>query len=187
MKHEVIVINNKKYVINLAYDHVINVFSVFKNKVISDKDKLSIACALLVKNRVKPQHMESLIKEIFEQYINSKKGSSNQKPLFDFVKDKDFIFSSFLQAYNINLNDEKGKLSWSDFIALFEGLPDSTKIVEVMSIRGRPLPPPDKYNAEERANLIRLKNYYSLDENEQSFKEGLASLFNSLKQRAVSY
>ncbi len=40
-----------------------------------------------------------------------------------------------MQAYNIDLIEEQGKLHWKKFNALLSGLPDGTKFVEVMKIR----------------------------------------------------
>lgn len=55
-------------------------------------------------------------------------------------------------------------------MALFNGLSDDTKIMQIISIRSRPLPKPTKYNAEERRQLIKLKQLYKLNLSEEERK-----------------
>ena len=77
------------------------------------------------------------------------------------------------------------KLHWWSFIALFSGLSDDTKIVQIMSIRSRPLPKPTKFNAEERRQLMKLKHLYRLElsegERKQQFQKGLAKVAIALQ------
>ena len=65
-------------------------------------------------------------------------------------------------------------------MALFNGLSDDTKIMQIISIRARPLPKPTKYNAEERRQLIKLKQLYKLnlseEERKKQFQDGLAKI-----------
>ena len=59
----------------------------------------------------------------------------DDKPLFSIKYDGEYIFASFMQAYQMDLIEEQGKLHWKKFNALLSGLPDGTKFVEVMKIR----------------------------------------------------
>lgn len=54
---------------------------------------------------------------------------------FSLKYDADYIYSSFLQAYKIDLIEAQGKLHWQKFKALLNGLPDNTKFIEVIKIR----------------------------------------------------
>lgn len=49
--------------------------------------------------------------------------------------DGDYIYSSFLQAYQIDLIEVQGILHWQKFFALLNGLPSDTKFAEVIRIR----------------------------------------------------
>ncbi|HFU1090267.1 TPA: Gp15 family bacteriophage protein [Streptococcus suis] len=49
--------------------------------------------------------------------------------------DGDYIYSSFLQAYQIDLIEVQGILHWQKFYALLNGLPSDTKFAEVIKIR----------------------------------------------------
>ncbi|MGC4441086.1 Gp15 family bacteriophage protein, partial [Streptococcus suis] len=55
----------------------------------------------------------------------------DKEALFSIKYDGEYIFSSFMQAYRIDLIEEQGKLHWQKFNALLSGLPDGTKLVEV--------------------------------------------------------
>ena len=52
----------------------------------------------------------------------------------DYVLDSDLIYSAFLGQYGIDLIDVK-ELHWHKFLALLNGLNDSTKMREVMGYR----------------------------------------------------
>ena len=68
--------------------------------------------------------------------------------------------------------------------ALMEGLPATTRFSDIIAIRTRPLPAPNKNNAAERAELARLKQKYRIrlteDERENGFQKGLAKMAQCL-------
>lgn len=98
----------------------------------------------------------------------------------DFIQDGQLIYAAFMQAYGIDLNDQRGKLHWWKFTALLRGLPSNTRFMEVVQIRTKPIPAPTKHNAQERAQLIRLKQEYALElsaeEREQQLQDGLRNM-----------
>ena len=98
----------------------------------------------------------------------------------DFIQDGQLIYAAFMQAYGIDLNDQRGKLHWWKFTALLRGLPSNTRFMEVVQIRTKPMPAPTKHNAQERAQLIRLKQEYALElsaeEREQQLQDGLRNM-----------
>ncbi|MEG2451128.1 MAG: Gp15 family bacteriophage protein, partial [Clostridia bacterium] len=94
-------------------------------------------------------------------------------------------YSSFVQAYNIDLIDMRNKLDWRKFYSLFLGLPESTKMREVMSIRARHIPFPTKNNQEEIRSLNELKAYWFLPcDIKENYQTELNNLFNGLKNLA---
>lgn len=54
--------------------------------------------------------------------------------VIDYIKDGEYIVSSFMQAYKIDLTSID-YLHWHLFKALFVGLPDDTKIKQIISYR----------------------------------------------------
>jgi hypothetical protein len=130
-----------------------------------------------------------ILKSIFDEFINIKvRPAKDTTKVIDFNQDAMYIYASFRQAYGIDLQAELGRLDWREFIALLRGLPQDTKISEVMSIRSRKMPKPTKYNVEEIRALQEAKAYYALevcaDEGETNFQKGLDKLTVSLERWA---
>ena len=177
----------KGYKIDLAYDVVLKMYDALSDKDLSDQDKVSTAIDLLVRGK-KPhtvQKQVELWQGIYEQFLKPKpiKGKS-QPPSFDFEQDADYIYAAFMQTYGIDLINERGRLDWRRFISLFQGLPEDTKIREIMDIRSKKLPAPTKYNQEERRSLIEAKRAFALDKSTpENFQQGLADLYYVLKSR----
>ena len=68
------------------------------------------------------------------------------------------------------------------------GLPSNTRFSEVVQIRAMDIPKPNKYNAEERGRIIRLKQEYALkvsaEEREKNLQDGLKKMLAVLLARA---
>lgn len=178
----------REYGLNLSFDNVLKVLELFRDGVLSNYEKYEFALAMLINDKKSPPVKAAEI--IFNDYIslNKSKCSSGNLRLFDFEQDSIYIYSSFMTDYGIDLFEEQNKLHWWKFISLFQGLSDKTKMREVMNIRQRPVPEPNKYNAEEIRRLYELKEYYALnisqEEREQNFRSGIEHLAGVLKSRA---
>ncbi len=152
-------------------------------------EKYEFALEMLVNSKKKLP--VTVIEDIFENYISvgNKRNNKTGLKTFDFLQDGIYIYSSFMADYGIDLFEEQGKMHWWKFISLFQGLSDKTKMHEVISIRQRPIPQPNKHNADEIKRLHELKAFYALDisqeEREQNFKNGIARLAESLKAKAI--
>lgn len=85
--------------------------------------------------------------------------------LTSFEQDADLIRAAFRQVYHIDL--WRDNLTWFEFKELFQGLPDGNRFEDVVSIRARPLPTPNKYNTKEREWLIRAKQSVAIHLTEQ--------------------
>lgn len=53
----------------------------------------------------------------------------------DLVQDGDYIVASFQQAYGIDLTDPLCDMHWHRFKALLDGLPEGTKMSQIISYR----------------------------------------------------
>jgi hypothetical protein len=76
-------------------------------------------------------------------------------------------------------------LHWLAFRDLMEGLPsEGPRYSEIISIRGRPMPKPTKFNADERKWLQEAKKAYALDmteaETETKYQQDVLNIFNGL-------
>ena len=91
---------------------------------------------------------------------------NNDKSVYSFTEDADFIFSSFLKDYGINLLKERNKMHWNEFEALFVSLSEQTKMAEVMRIRSWKKSEHDsKEYAEDMAKLQRI---YALKQTQEA-------------------
>lgn len=70
-------------------------------------------------------------------------GNDGSEIIYDFEIDADLIYSAFYEVYKIDLIDEKLKLHWWKFLALFNGL-HGTKLNDIMGYRC--------YNPDEKAD-----------------------------------
>lgn len=101
----------------------------------------------------------------------------------DIDQDWPFICAGFMQAYGIDLYADKSIhiLRWQ---ALLQGLPKSTKLMDIIGIRAAEIPEPNKHNAKQIAELNRLKATYALKRNAKDLQTGLGDLFDLLAAQA---
>jgi len=102
----------------------------------------------------------------------------------DIQQDWPYICAGFQQAYGIDLYADKmiHILRWQ---ALLQGLPKSTKLMDIIGIRAAEIPEPTKSNGKQIAELMRLKAVYALHSNGKDFQTGLGSLFDLLAANAA--
>lgn len=126
------------------------------------------------------EEMSKVFKSVFEEHISlsdvkdnhveydlagnpmkttASSGKQEQAP-YDIRFDGDYIYSSFLQAYGIDLFDMQGVLHWRKFNALLSGLPEGTKLMEVIKIRK--WKPQKGDTSEYKEEMRRLQKDYAL-------------------------
>lgn len=182
-----VIFEGRKIKLDVSFDNIIRMYDIFKDDFLNNAEKYEFALALLCKGRFMPK-LQALDIIFHEQIETFGKSGNNHQKVVDFKQDAPYIYSSFMMDYGIDLTQQQGKLHWQKFIALFQGLSDKTKIREVMSIRSRPVPKPDKHNQEYIKNLMELKAFYALEisqeERERNFQAGLKQLAQALIARA---
>lgn len=102
-----------------------------------------------------PPPSQELIQEI-QKFISrgeDSKGEEDSSPIIDFKLDADYIYSSFLQAYGINLL--QSSMHWFEFMALFKSLPEETIMRKIIEYR--------QYDGKDE-ELLRLKRVWALPE-----------------------
>ena len=187
--------HSKRFRLNLAFDRVLTVYEVWQDDLLDDDARLGLTFDLLIRSgrcrrqiaHEAPGEQAALAAQIFTDFINPKpRPGTGRRRAFDFQRDSDYIYASFLTDYGIDLLKERGRMDWRRFLALFQGLTDRTKMAQVMDIRLREIPAPDQYNAKERAALMEAKRYYALEGSEgEGIQDGLADLFGALKKWAT--
>ncbi len=182
-----------KFKLNLAFDNVLRCYEMIDKEDIDELLKIDLVLDMLVKDdcsKLSDLDKRKLLHIIFRDFINTNKKNikSSNKKAMDYIQDSKYIYASFMQAYGIDLLEEQGKMSWMRFTALLEGLPENTKLKEVISIRLRKLPKLTKHNMEERKALLEQKAFYRLESTEvntNNYQEGANALFNYLKSIAI--
>jgi hypothetical protein len=126
------------------------------------------------------EEMSKVFKSVFEEHISLSDVKDNhveydlagnpmkttasddtkQRAPYDIRYDGDYIYSSFLQAYGIDLFDVQGELHWRKFNALLSGLPEGTKLMEVIKIRK--WKPQKGDSSEYKEEMRRLQKDYAL-------------------------
>lgn len=85
--------------------------------------------------------------------------------IFDYVLDGEYIYASFMQAYNIDLVDIE-YLHWHKFKALFLSLPENTKMKEIMKLRAY-----SKDSVKYETRQLQMKEMWRLPPSEYELNE----------------
>ena len=164
------------YEVNLSFDNIIKLLGLIKNPRMCDGEKVYRGIYMLLHTELDLEIEQQL--PIFESLITTfihaedefdiqvdLEGNpmpvARKKPVYDLTYDATYIYTSFQQAYNINLFEAQGKLDWRQFKLLLRDLPDDTKFKQVIDIRTRPYPK-GKGMSEERRRLKEAKRAYAL-------------------------
>lgn len=181
----------KAYRTDTSYDTVLLLQKLYEEENLNAGDKINQALKMLTRNPFKVWLLTDiekaeLLKKITAEKINlpPRPKVGKQQKLMDFEADSEYIYASFQQAYGIDLLKERGKLQWKQFCELLDGLPEKTKLREVMRIRAMEVPEPTRYNQKERENIMELKAYYALPVKGINGQKGLDMLFSTLKEMA---
>lgn len=187
-------IDGETYRLNLSFDTVLRFFDLMNDKHFLDVDKIEIAFRMFVDAddgfdfETKYNVIETIVKRFIldkdegdlpEPDSDTEAPQSGGRRYYDFKKDAEFIYASFMQEYGIDLIEQQGKLRWEKFKALLVGLRDETKFKEIIGIRAMDLPR-GKGMEEERRRIRKLKKIYALEQDQQTKEEKLDALFNTL-------
>ncbi|URZ87555.1 Gp15 family bacteriophage protein [Floricoccus penangensis] len=165
-----------EFSLDLSFDNVLDVLDIMNDCDLFIEEKVDICTELLVgKNNLLFEEKISLFSHIINNYINVNSNrveidrAGNPMPsievskkTIDLVQDAKYIYSSFRQI-GINLFKEQGKLSWEEFQALLESLPEDTIMSKIIQIRQ--WTPTKGEDANYREQMRKLQRKYSLENN----------------------
>lgn len=174
-----------EYEIDLTFDNVLDAFEILEYSTLRDFEKVDICLALLVGDENGEYECDDPIElwnHIYTEFIQTKheepiqydrkgnpvpvvKDDEDDKQLYDIVQDAEYIYSSFQQAYGMNLFDVQGKLQWSEFRALLNGLPSETILQRIIQIRA--WKPSKGDSSEYKENMRKLQKVYALYDSEE--------------------
>lgn len=84
------------------------------------------------------------------------------KAIVDFEQDDKLIYSAFYSAYGVSLTTVD-YMHWWEFLALFEGLPETTAIKKVMYWRGVEEKDMKHMSKEEKAHIRKMKKVFAIN------------------------
>lgn len=140
---------------------------LMQDKSIKNRDKIIQSLKLYYPKLEQITDFEKAIEDILWFYqcgkelanSNKRNKENNNKQIYSYEFDDSYIYSAFLQQYNIDLQDIE-YLHWWKFKAMFESLGQNIKIVEIMGYRGMDLRKiKDK---SEKEKYKKLKEMYKL-------------------------
>lgn len=171
-----------EYKLDLEFSKVLRFFELWKDDDLSNIDKAYISINMLLVDddvKIDMELLPALLTAITKRIVGDKlqhnstkrdlKGNvlEEEKKYYDLEEDADYIYSSFIMDYGIDLIDqkEKGTLHWDKFNSLIIGLSDNTKFKRVIEIRQMEIP--EKATPEEKEKIQKAKQEVALKSNRE--------------------
>lgn len=178
----------KEHPIDLTFDNVLDVFDILEDSELFPEEKVNMALGLLLTNFDETSQGSAdqqflLFNYILENYIsvgntdivetdrlgNPMPSASKENRSINLVHDAKYIYASFRQI-GINLFEEQGRLSWEEFQALLESLPDDTILSRIIQIRN--WEPSKGESTREKERMRKLQQKYALPDLEVGEDDG---------------
>ena len=87
-------------------------------------------------------------------------GTKSREPVFSYSQDHAYVVAGFRQAYGMSLEDIH-KTHWWEFQALLTGLPEGTRLSQIMRIRSMDIDPKaspaEKLRIQKAKSLVRIR------------------------------
>ena len=87
-------------------------------------------------------------------------GTKSREPVFSYSQDHAYVVAGFRQAYGMSLEDIH-KTHWWEFQALLSGLPEGTRLSQIMRIRSMDIDPKaspaEKLRIQKAKSLVRIR------------------------------
>ena len=166
----------KVYKLDLAFDNVLKLQKMLRDKNISPNNKVIIAIKMLFLEvpDIPIEELVELWRKVFEIAFeddmkkekrdlkgNIMPDADAKEPVLCLEQDAKHIYTSFMKDYGIDLFEQQGKLHWYKFKALLYDLSKDTKMQQIIEIRTSELPK-GKNNQKQRQKMIEAKNHYKL-------------------------
>jgi len=156
-----------EYKINSDFRNSMLFELMMSDNMLDDNQKIEQALKLYYPNI--PQNIDLAVDQLLWFYRcgkdvvkSSGSGKGKSAQIYDFNFDDDYIYSAFLDQYNIDLQDIEN-LHWWKFKAMFKSLREDNEIVKIMGYRSMDL---NKIkDKEEKAHYKKMKDLYKIQNN----------------------
>lgn len=161
---EGVTVDGRFYRCNFDFRNVLKMLDVMGHDDIhpNARDYLCIRCVYShrIASKTVPAVYKALCDLLFEKPVET-----GGKRVTSYEQDAGLIRVAFRQVYHIDLF--RDNLHWFEFTELLHNLPEGNRYEEIVGIRARPLPAPNKYNQKEREWLMKAKASCALHLTEQ--------------------
>ena len=172
-----------------SFDRVLAFLDVLRGKSMTEEDTEKTALFLLFGDqKLTSRETSEALKKAHGILFEQKKSDDCGQRVMDFHQDAALILAAFRQAYGIDLYHEQGRLHWLEFLALLSGIPQNTRLSEVMEIRACKVPPATKNNHEQVRALMKAKAKYAIriteEERQARWQAGLQNIAKQMMSNA---
>ena len=173
-----VTVDGRFYRLDFDFRNVLRMMEIMGRDDLMPEAREYLAVKCLTK---RPKNAGKVLEAVRSTLFQNPPKTDAQK-VTDFVQDAGMIRAAFRQAYGIDLYKER--LHWIEFSELLNAIPEGSRYSEVVGIRARPLPPPTKWNAEERKWLMKAKADVAIQmsdaEQKKMYEQGVANLAAAL-------
>lgn len=152
-----VTVDGKFYKMDFNFRNVFRMIDVLDRDDLLPEAKEYNALRCLCK---KPRNVHKVLAEVKRVLFPATRKTDGQK-ITDFAQDAGLIRAAFRQAYGIDLY--RDNLHWIEFTELLNAIPEGSRYAEIVGIRARPIPAPNKWNQKEREWLIRAKQDVAIE------------------------
>lgn len=160
-----VTVDGKFYKMDFSFRNVFQMIDVLDRDDLLPEAKEYNALLCLCK---KPRNVHKVLAEVKRILFPATRKTDGQK-ITDFVQDAGLIRAAFRQAYGIDLY--RDNLHWIEFTELLNAIPEGSRYAEIVGIRARPIPAPNKWNQKEREWLIKAKQDVAIEMTEKERAE----------------
>ena len=177
---QTITVDGKRYALDLDFRNVLKMLDFMQREDILPEAR-DFLCARCVCKKP-PKQAGKLYNALCAMLFPVAPETGEKRLITSYEQDSGLIRAAFRQVYGIDLF--RDSLHWFEFTELLSNIPEGNRYEEVLGIRARPLPAPNKYNAKEREWLMKAKQSVALHltEREQArkYESDVAKVFAGL-------
>ena len=175
-----ITVGKRRYKCDFDFRNVLRMMDIMASDDILQSARDYLAAKQITKRP--PKNARPFIDAVKELLFPGSTPNPDAKKLTDFNQDANLIRAAFRQAYGIDLY--RDRVHWMEFSGLLNALPEGSRYSEVLGIRARPIPAPNKYNQHERDWLIKAKEQVAIKLSDKeildSYNKGVISVFRGM-------
>lgn len=174
-------VNDNVYDINYDYRTIINILLAFEDAELTKDEQMYIMLKNLYKQDIPENDIEEALKKGIK-FIDGgvvEENKANEKRIYSFKKDGNYIFSGINQTHHIDLT-EKTNLHWWVFLSLFMDMSADCTFGELVYYRKRKNE--NKLTKEEKEQYRKIKKLVDLNNEDNESIHARKDFFNKYRE-----